>query len=118
MLLLNKKDECIELLIQSGRLPEAALFARTYVPSRVSEITKLWKQSLAATSTKVAQSLADPAEYENLFPGFAQQLDAEQVLKYVSRRRARAQTAWLQSGSARGKTQQQKGVGCEEERMS
>lgn len=77
LLLLGKVDECIELLVESKRLPEAALFARTYKPSRVSEITKLWKEAQAATNAKVAQSLADPAEYENLFPGFQDQLAAE-----------------------------------------
>jgi hypothetical protein len=83
LLLLGKVDECIDLLIDSKRLPEAALFARTYKPSRVSEVTQLWKQVQATTNAKVAQSLADPAEYENLFPGFQDQLAAEAFFAYV-----------------------------------
>lgn len=35
--LLGKVDECIDVLIASGRIPEAAFFARTYKPSRISE---------------------------------------------------------------------------------
>ncbi len=37
----------MELLIKSGRLPEAAFFARSYVPSRVPEVVGLWKTELA-----------------------------------------------------------------------
>ena len=38
LFLLGKLDECIDLLISSGRVPEAAFFARTYKPSRISEV--------------------------------------------------------------------------------
>ena len=38
LFLLGKLDECIDLLISSGRTPEAAFFARTYMPSRVTEV--------------------------------------------------------------------------------
>lgn len=81
LLLLGQTDACIELLMKSRRLPEAALFARTYAPHRVSEITQLWKDSLKGSNAKIAQSLADPAEYPNLFPGFDEQLAAEQYLR-------------------------------------
>ena len=37
LFLLGKVPECIDLLVQSGRIPEAAFFARTYMPSRISE---------------------------------------------------------------------------------
>ena len=38
LFLMGKLDECVELLVASGRVPEAAFLARTYVPSRVSEV--------------------------------------------------------------------------------
>ncbi|GFW23044.1 coatomer subunit beta' [Trichonephila clavipes] len=34
--LLGKKEKALNLLVQTGRLPEAAFFARTYLPSHVS----------------------------------------------------------------------------------
>ncbi len=37
--LLGRVDECIDVLIASGRIPEAAFFARTYKPSRISEVS-------------------------------------------------------------------------------
>ncbi|XP_052832587.1 coatomer subunit beta' [Octopus bimaculoides] len=33
---LGKLDECLEVLINTNRLPEAAFFARTYLPSQIS----------------------------------------------------------------------------------
>ena len=34
--LLGRLEVCLELLISSGRLPEAAFFARTYLPSQIT----------------------------------------------------------------------------------
>ncbi|CAI8053736.1 Coatomer subunit beta' [Geodia barretti] len=79
--LLGQLEECLEILISSQRLPEAAFFARTYLPSQISRVVGLWKEKLAATNQKAAQSLADPAEYENLFPGLQEAVRAEQLLK-------------------------------------
>lgn len=36
---LCRLDACLELLIRTGRLPEAAFLARTYLPSQVSRYT-------------------------------------------------------------------------------
>ena len=36
--LLGRLGQCVDILITSGRLPEAAFFARTYLPSRISEV--------------------------------------------------------------------------------
>ena len=35
-LLLGRLEECLEILVNTGRLPEAAFFARTYLPSQIS----------------------------------------------------------------------------------
>lgn len=34
--LLGKLEQCLEILISTQRLPEAAFFARTYLPSQIS----------------------------------------------------------------------------------
>lgn len=61
--------EILELLVKTDRLPEAALFARTYCPEKISDIVQLWKSDLKTKQKiKVAESLADPANYANLFP--------------------------------------------------
>lgn len=40
-LLLGRLDACVDLLLAAGRIPEAAFFARTYLPSRISEARHL-----------------------------------------------------------------------------
>lgn len=36
LFLLGQTERCVQLLLESGRLPEAAMFARTYLPSKMS----------------------------------------------------------------------------------
>lgn len=90
-------EACIDILVESNRIPEAALFARAYLPSRVPSLTKLWKDMLSAPSTsttsvgggllsssavaannvasmtnkRAAEALADPSAHPNLFGGAA-----------------------------------------------
>uniref|UniRef100_A0A3Q1CFZ9 Beta'-coat protein n=1 Tax=Amphiprion ocellaris TaxID=80972 RepID=A0A3Q1CFZ9_AMPOC len=77
----GRLDKCLELLIKTDRLPEAAFLARTYMPSQVPRVVKLWKDSLSKVNQKAADALADPTQYSNLFPGLQQALLAEQYLK-------------------------------------
>ncbi|MBN3291039.1 COPB2 protein, partial [Polypterus senegalus] len=42
----GKLDKCLELLLKTGRLPEAAFLARSYLPSQVSRVVELWQASL------------------------------------------------------------------------
>ncbi|KAK9690312.1 hypothetical protein RND81_09G119000 [Saponaria officinalis] len=67
LFILGKLEECLQLLIDSNRIPEAALMARSYLPSKVSEIVALWRKDLSKVNPKAAESLADPHEYSNLF---------------------------------------------------
>jgi coatomer subunit beta' len=41
----------------------------------------LWKTELGKINEKAGQSLADPTQYENLFPGFQDALKVQQFLK-------------------------------------
>jgi len=78
--ILGKLEKCLDILIESNRIPEAAFFARTYLPSQVPRVVEMWKQELGKVSEKAAKSLADPLEYSNLFPDYAASLQAEQLL--------------------------------------
>ena len=66
--------------MSAGRAPEAAFFARTYAPSKISEMVALWKESLAAQNPKAAESIADPLDYPNLFDGLELSLKAQEWL--------------------------------------
>jgi len=77
---LGKLDECLQILIDTNRLPEAALFARTYLPSKITHVVDLWKNNLSKTNEKASKAIADPNEYENLFPGYTESLRVEKYL--------------------------------------
>lgn len=64
-LLTNQKEKCVDILLNGKQYSEAALFARSYCPSKTSECVKLWKQNIE--NSKVADSLADPEEFPNMF---------------------------------------------------
>merc|ERR1712048_23134 len=78
----NQHEKCLDLLISCGRLSEAAMFARTYFPSKTSSIVDLWKASLVEQEhKKIADSIADPEKYDNLFEDYRSSLKAEQFVK-------------------------------------
>lgn len=77
-LLCGRTEECLHLLEQTDRIPEAALFSRTYLPSHLSRLTTLWRASLMKSGLKKnSEALADPVEYENLFPQLKQAIVQE-----------------------------------------
>lgn len=49
----NQVEDCLDLLVSSGRVPEACFMARTYLPSAMGRLVALWKKDLAKVSTKV-----------------------------------------------------------------
>ena len=62
----------VDVLMQAQRLPEAALFARTYAPHLVPETVRAWKASIRAQSSQKQQELAErigePHTMPELFP--------------------------------------------------
>mmetsp|Transcript_32188 Transcript_32188/g.44654 ORF Transcript_32188/g.44654 Transcript_32188/m.44654 type:complete len:968 (-) Transcript_32188:442-3345(-) len=80
LFILNRLEDCIQLLCDTGRIPEAAFMARTYLPSRASSVVSLWRDDLRPVNRKAAEALADPAEYPNLFPNWELALQAEQMM--------------------------------------
>ena len=86
---LGKLDTCLDILIENQRLPEAAFFARTYLPSQIGRIVGMWREKLKqANMERAAQALANPTDYENLFPGLVDTYKTEQFLREENRPRA------------------------------
>ncbi|KAI6671932.1 hypothetical protein NL676_006817 [Syzygium grande] len=75
--MLGKLEDCLQLLVDTDRIPEAALMARSYLPSKVSEITAIWRKDLHKVNPQAAESLADPEEYPNLFDDWQVALSVE-----------------------------------------
>eukprot|EP00934_Nitzschia_sp_Nitz4_P000205 Nitzschia sp. Nitz4//scaffold116_size91068//49637//54838//NITZ4_004959-RA/size91068-snap-gene-0.7-mRNA-1//1//CDS//3329533581//205//frame0 len=78
-LLTGNVEKCAEILVSTKRLPEAALFARTYLPSKMDEIVTLWKADLATVSETAAQALATPSANPEFFPDMPIALQVEQM---------------------------------------
>ncbi|PFH50394.1 hypothetical protein AMATHDRAFT_145122 [Amanita thiersii Skay4041] len=65
---LGDADACVDLLVKTQRQPEAALFARTYAPSKVPEAVDSWKSELTSKGrSKIAASIAHPSANQDLF---------------------------------------------------
>ncbi|XP_017492758.1 PREDICTED: coatomer subunit beta'-like, partial [Rhagoletis zephyria] len=93
--ILGDLRQALAVLVETGRLPEAAFFARAYLPSEVSRVLALWKETPKGRTDKSVQALADPNQYENLFPNFQQALRAAEE-------RDRALGVTADEGSASG----------------
>jgi coatomer subunit beta' len=85
-LLTGNVEACADLLIATKRLPEAAFFVRTYLPSRIDEVVSLWKKDLASISESAANALASPSEHKELFPDMDVALQIESM--FISQRQA------------------------------
>ena len=69
---------CIDILVSTGRYPEAVLFSKTYKPSLTAGLVEQWKRELKkAGKEKIAKSIASPDGNLDLFPGWTQSLETE-----------------------------------------
>ncbi|KAG9509591.1 Coatomer subunit beta', partial [Fragariocoptes setiger] len=64
----GQMHKAIELLGKMNKHAEAAFLSRNYNPEQTSQLVTKWKDSVRAQDAYTATALADPAEYENLFP--------------------------------------------------
>lgn len=73
-------NKCLDILVAGDRIPEAAIFARTYVPSRISSVVDMWRGGLRKSgSVRIADALADPIAHPHLFPGIEDSMAGEQA---------------------------------------
>eukprot|EP01107_Rhizomastix_libera_P000616 TRINITY_DN111_c0_g1_i1.p1 TRINITY_DN111_c0_g1~~TRINITY_DN111_c0_g1_i1.p1 ORF type:complete len:913 (-),score=245.43 TRINITY_DN111_c0_g1_i1:52-2769(-) len=86
-LLQSSVTRCIDLLVRTNRVAEAAFMARTYAPSQVSKMVLKWRSALSETNKRAAEALADPDSFPNLFEGLKEALPAERYLELISSNR-------------------------------
>ena len=68
LLQLGDPKPCVDLLVKTHRAPEAAMFARTYAPSKVPDAVDAWRAELKTKGrTKLAAAVAHPGENPELF---------------------------------------------------
>ena len=65
--ILNDIDNCFNLLIESKRFPEAAIFCRTYYPSKLNEVIELWNDEINQIdkNTRMTIKIVNPVSDEN-----------------------------------------------------
>ena len=100
-LLLGNVEHCVNILVETDRIPEATFFAHTYCPSQVSRLVHLWQakasQALSGIGKRnVGESLADPSKYENLFAGFAEALETEKQRNFAANNNGNANPSTIQ----------------------
>ncbi|KAF1774270.1 G-protein beta WD-40 repeat [Phytophthora cactorum] len=76
----GKTTECVEMLKETKRFPEAAFFARSYCPSKMQLVMDKWREDLAAVSSRAAKALADPTRNAELFENLELSMQAEATL--------------------------------------
>ncbi len=69
--------------MENGRYCEAAFFARTYLPSHISEIVKCWKAALLKAKHPASSLLADPNDFMDLFPQVMEASQYENIMNKV-----------------------------------
>ena len=64
---LDNYDECLDILKQSRRYPEAATFARTYLPSKIDEVIDLWNKQIEEEdkNNRTTMKIISPINEEN-----------------------------------------------------
>ena len=72
---------CLKLLQEEGKLPEAAFFSLSYLPSQAHAAFTLWREKLRAEHHIAAELLADPATYGSFFAGLEKALALEKALE-------------------------------------
>lgn len=55
--LLGNVDKCVDILVETGRMPEATFFAHTYCPSQVSRLVSLWREKAAETLSGIGKKV-------------------------------------------------------------
>lgn len=65
--LIGRHAECVDILVHTQKIAEAAFYARTYCHSKVMEVVLKWKNSVAGMP-RVRDAIADPVGFPNLFP--------------------------------------------------
>ena len=80
LLLAGDAAACLRLLEAEGKLPEAAFFSLSYLPSQAHAAFALWRERLRAEKHIAAELLADPAVYGSFFAGREKALALERAL--------------------------------------
>ncbi len=55
--LLGNVEKCVDILVESERIPEASLFANCYCPSQVPRLVALWREKSAQSLSGIGKKV-------------------------------------------------------------
>lgn len=84
--LLGETEAILAFLQRIGRLPEAAFFALSHIPSHAPAALEAWRKALQEEHHIAAELLADPQVYSECFPGLEEALQLEKALQPLGKR--------------------------------
>jgi coatomer subunit beta' len=71
-------DGCLDIMLTTNRLAEAAFMAHTYKPSRAADVVGRWKEGLEKSAkAKVSRLLGVPGQDDDMFPEWESYLKLE-----------------------------------------
>merc|ERR1712003_13854 len=74
--------KCVDLLVETNKIPQAAMLARAYCPSKIGYVTKIWKEKLQSISPSAANALGTPQTHPDCFPVVGDYAQVEDDDKY------------------------------------
>lgn len=56
--LLGNMEQCVNILVETDRIPEAAFLAHTYCPSQVSRLVHLWQEKASKALSGIGKRVS------------------------------------------------------------
>ena len=74
-------EACLKLLQDCGKLPEAAFFSLSHLPSFVNDALQAWQEDLRSHKHIAAELLANPKDFGSYSPGLEAAQELEKALE-------------------------------------
>merc|ERR1740129_714920 len=79
--LTHRLEGCLDVLLQSKRYAEAAMFCRSYLPAKINDVVAQWQVNLSEDKPDVAATLTCPGSNPELWPLQAQALEIQKSIE-------------------------------------
>merc|ERR1719204_2055729 len=79
--LTHRLEECLQILMQSKRYAEAAMFCRSYLPEKINDVVIQWQTNLSEDKPDVAATLTCPGSNPELWPLQAKALEIQKSIE-------------------------------------
>ena len=81
---MGRADRCLDVLIDSERFGEAAIFAKTYHPSKMIDVFDCWRGFLKRKNQQILlKRLENPLDFPDSYPDLAFLSEVEKVINEV-----------------------------------